>query len=355
MLLNQLFQVQDSQIKNNSINNSPLVSVLVVNYNNRSLLQKCLSSLFEQDYKNIEVIVVDNNSKDDSVSFIKNHFPNVKLVPNKENSFFAKGNNIAYKESKGEIIFLLNNDAYVEKDTIKKVVQYFIENNNVGIIQNLILKDSPEKIIDSAGSMFSFTGFLVHNYHHSKIDSKLESRKVFSGKGASLFIRREIIEKLGQIFDPTFVIYFEDSDLCWKSNIMGFETIFLSDAITYHKEGSSSSKKDLGFIDFHSFKNRISSTITNLSFIYLIIILPIHIFICIVLIVLFSPKNFHISKAIIKAIYWNFINTKQILAKRSQVQKLRKVSDTSLFKNIIIFPTPSYILSFLGFYINRKT
>jgi len=94
---------------------SPLVSIIIVNWNAKNYLQKCIESLLEQTYQNFEIIFVDNASSDGSVEFVKTNFPKIKIIENKKNLGFAKGNNIGIKNSQGEIICLFNPDAVAKK------------------------------------------------------------------------------------------------------------------------------------------------------------------------------------------------------------------------------------------------
>lgn len=125
--------------------NSPLISILIVNYNGQHLINECLKSLFSINYPHnkFEVILVDNNSQDDSVSFIKKNFPNVKLIESKENLGFAGGNNLAYSKSKGKYIVLLNNDTIVDKDWLKELVNTAEAKIEVGIVSSKLLFDIP--------------------------------------------------------------------------------------------------------------------------------------------------------------------------------------------------------------------
>lgn len=325
----------------------------MVNHNNQKLLEDCLLSVFNQDYTNFEVIVVDNDSSDSSTKMLEEKFKKVKLIKSNKNLYFAAGNNLGYKYAKGEIIFLLNNDTIIENNLLTKVINYFNLNSKCGIIQNELLKMSDKKTIDSAGSMFTFTGFLIHRNHNKQITEEKPSR-IFAGKGASLFIKREVIEKFMYLFDENFLLYFEDTDLCWRANLCGYDVIYLPGAKTYHYEGMSTSKEQLAFIDFHSFKNRLNSIITNLSLPFLLFILPTHILCSFILAAAYLPFRSAISKSILKSIFWNIKNFKYTLRKRIHVQKLRKISDIAYLPKVSTFPSINYIASFFRFYSERK-
>jgi len=100
----------------------PQVSVIILHKNGKDLLKSSLGSLRNQSYKNLEVIVVDNGSSDDSVEFIRQNFPGTNVICNPENFGFAKANNIGFSQAKGEYLFFLNNDTEVEQGCIEKLV-----------------------------------------------------------------------------------------------------------------------------------------------------------------------------------------------------------------------------------------
>lgn len=326
---------------------TPLVSIVVVNYNGEKYVERCISSILSQTYKNLEIIFVDNNSKDNSVEIIKK-YPQIKLIESKENLYFAGGNNLGFKNSTGDIIYLLNNDAYPESNVIEKIVEVFNKNHKAGVVQNKLIYASDPNRIDSVGSMFTMLGFLKH----LEIDPNKQS-EIFSAKGASMAVRREIAEKSG-LFHDSYKMYFEDTDLCWRAILMGFEVIYLPEFLTLHEVGKSTNYDTLPLTDYHSFKNRINSIITNSSFLLLLIVLPVHIAVCIFVILTYVPRDFRISKAIFRAILWNFTNLIPTLKLRYKVQSLRKQSDFYILKNLTIFPTPLYFFNLLRKYFDRK-
>ncbi len=313
---------------------NPLVSVIIVNFNEAEYTRQCLTSLQKQSYPNIEIIVVDNGSNDDSVKVIKK-FPRIKLIQNKSNLGFATPNNQGVKEAKGEYIFLLNNDAYVQKDTIKKVIEYMEKNSKVGVVQNKILLAEKPELTDSTGSFFTKTGFLIHEGHAQPDSTSKKPKEVFSIKGASMFARKSLIEKIG-LFDDNYFAYFEETDFCWRVLLAGFEVIYLPISTTYHHLGKTSRKQNPSFIQFHSFKNRLNSLIKNLSFFNLLYILPLHLFLISGMaffnLILLKPRN---SFGILKAILWNFTHIFSTLNKRKKIQKqIRSIKDSYIFNKV---------------------
>jgi len=328
------------------------VSIIIVSYNNEIWVEQCLDSILNQNYDNIEVIWIDNGSKDKTVGLIKQEKYiklKIKLKVLEKNVGFASANNEGYIISKGDIIFLLNSDARIEPNTISKVVKTFEENNNVGIIQNKILLINEPTKLDSAGSLFTVTGFLKHIARKESIDFK-ENYPIFGGKGASLFIKKEVIVK-SYLFNPYFTSYFEDTDICWRAWIMGYEVIFSPSGITYHKGGATAFWLSSGITDFHSFKNRIFCLLTCLNILNLIIILPTHIFLCLLISLIYLIRGkFKKAFAIIKAIAWNIGNFDKVIFYRQLINSKRILKDKEIFRKVMSkFSIEYAIRSLLGY------
>lgn len=328
--------------------NTPLVSVIIVNWNGDKIIGNCLSSLLEQNYKNIEVIVVDNNSSDRSRDVIKS-FKNVLLVESAINTGFAKGNNIGFQKTKGKYILLLNSDVMVTSGFLSTLVNKLEENNTIGVVQPKILyKENAlheNNAINSIGAYFMPTGFLYYpgygkNYNTPKYN---KSEEIFTAYGACMLIRREVIDQIG-LFDDDFFMYFEETDFCMRAWLAGWKVYLQNNIFVYHAGGVSARNYGTEKIYFHSFKNRINTYIKNLEFINLIKIIPVHIIICLgISFVYLLQGKFKFFLAINKAILWNILNFKKTLKKRKWVQSIRKVSDRYLL-SVTGHPRMSYYL-----------
>lgn len=330
--------------------NTPLVSIIIVNWNGAEILPECLTSLRKQTYKNREIIIIDNNSADESVNIIK-QFHEVTLIESKKNLGFAGGNNAAFKHAKGKYILLLNTDTTSTKDFLKKLVDAMEKNPTLGAVQPKFLYDNddfPEKnIINSIGCYLTSTGFLYYPGYGKKDTLAIYNKKrdIFSAYGACMLIRKEVIDKIG-LFDGDYFMYFEETDFCMRVWLSGWQIAYIPDVLIYHKGGVSSKKFGMERIYFHSFKNRICTYIKNLEFKNILLMMPLHLFVCEVTSFLYlftgRPKYFY---AIQKAFFWNIANSKKTLKKRKTVQnKFRKVSDKKYFSLVYKNPRLSYYL-----------
>ena len=215
----------------------PLVSIVVVNYNGLKDLKLCFDSLYNLNYKNFELIFVDNNSQDNSVDFIRKNYPIVKIIELKKNYGFARGNNIGVAEASGEYIVLLNNDTVVDKNWLTELVKVAEQSNNIGIIgsKNYYYHDKTE-IFYAIGTCDKFGN--TGNIGHKKRDNVLFNTQMncFFVCGAALMIKRELYEKIN-LFDPNYFAYFEDVDLCWRAIISGYDVVYVPKSFIYHKVG----------------------------------------------------------------------------------------------------------------------
>lgn len=233
---------------------APKVSIIIVNYNGKELLQKCLDSLLKVNYDNFEIILVDNNSTDGSVEFITKNYPSLIIIKLDSNKGFAEPNNVAAKISKGKYLLFLNNDTVVTPNFISEMVKVMETDKKIAVCQSLLLK--PDGSVDSSGDFIDHLGVVYNS--KTKID---EIREVSSARGASMLVRSDIFEKLDG-FDQKFFITFEDVDLCWRSWILGYHVLIIPTSIVYH-EGGITIKKIKSEIAFHGFKNQLAMKITN--------------------------------------------------------------------------------------------
>jgi len=128
---------------------SPKISVIIVNYNGKKLLENCLESLFKTDYNNFEVILVDNNSTDGSMEFVTKNYPKIIVIKLDSNKGFAEPNNIGAKIAKGEYLLFLNNDTVTTTNFISEMIKVLEKDEKIAICQSLLLK--PDGNIDSSG------------------------------------------------------------------------------------------------------------------------------------------------------------------------------------------------------------
>lgn len=312
-------------------------------------------SLEKQSYRDIEIIVVDNGSKDNSIELLEKEYPRVRLIKNKENLGFVTANNQGFKAASGEYILFLNNDTRVDSAAVERLVERISGREDLGVVfSKLLLMDEPKKL-DAIGSFFSGYGFLYHLGFLEEDKGQYDNLKeIFSPKGVSFLMPRRLLEEIG-VFDEDYFAYFEESDLFWRAWLFGKKIEFVPSSIVYHKVGGTCTKLPSPFIDYHAFKNRLCALIKNLGAFSLWKILPAHILACLLVSFLYlckrKPKN---SMAILKALWWNIKHLKATLIKRNFVQaRIRKISDKELFKTAMKKVSISDWWAFVKIYLQR--
>jgi GT2 family glycosyltransferase len=218
--------------------NNPLVSIIVLNYNAGKLLHNCIESLQKLDYDNIEIIVVDNISTDNSQNECKEKFSNIKLIQNNENIGYCGGNNVGIKQAKGEFILVLNPDTIVESNLISEILTAYRKNGD-GLYQPKILSLDNKEILQSTGNMIHIFGFgFARDKGKSDNTKSNEIDSIGYASGTCLFSSRKIFEKLG-FFDEFLFLYHDDLDLGWRAKQRGIKSYFVPNTAIYHAESYS--------------------------------------------------------------------------------------------------------------------
>ena len=309
--------------------NLPLVSIVIVNFNGKRWLKNCFESINNQVYPNLEVIVVDNNSTDNSVAYIKK-YPEYKLIENKNNLGFAEGNNIGVSNAKGDFYFLLNNDTVlIESDLISKAISFLLKNKKIGVLQpKICLLAHPGKI-DLCGSFWTPTTMLYHYgcYQDEKLKMFDHNFPVFTCKGAAMFVRKTCVDNVG-LFDPDFWCYYEETDFCHRVWLDGFECWYFSETKLLHANGGTSQGFRNDFIQYHNFKNKLRSFINNFRGLERVAVIfkftLTAILYCALSIANKRPRNIN---AVFAAYWWNI---KKLFAKNNKLVPIHKAALPSI-------------------------
>jgi GT2 family glycosyltransferase len=322
------------------------ISIIIVNYNGKKWLKKLFDSLLSQAYKNFEIIFVDNNSSDDSVEFIKNNYKDdrIRIVLSDKNLGFSGGNNLGFKHVKGEYILLLNNDTWAPADYLEKFIKGFQEIPNAGSIQSKIILMSNTDKLDVCGSYWTDSSFLYH-YGYGQDQSLEKYNRVmpfFSNKGASMMLRKDVVDKI-DFFDEDFWSYYEETDLCNRIWLAGYECWYYPKAVVYHAMGGTSLTFPNSEIQFHNFKNKLLSFLKNFEIWTLAGVFPVYFVLNMALSFFWllqgEGKKFW---AFYRAIWWNILHFRQTLRKRMIIQSFRKKKDGEFFKKVKRNPRLKY-------------
>jgi len=250
------------------------LSIVILNYNTRELLRDCLNSIEKNKGDlNLEILVADNGSHDNSLGMVKNNFPKVKIVANKDNLGFAKGNNRALKKVTADFVLLLNPDTIVHPQALTTCLDFIKQNDQVGAVTCRVelaegkLDEACHRGFPTPWNAFCYFSGLIKIFPREKIfagyllghlDKKIV-HQIDSASGAFLLIRAKVGRELGWL-DEDFFWYGEDLDFCYRLKQKGWQIFFLPQVkITHYKGMASGIKKHSAKISQASRKTKLES------------------------------------------------------------------------------------------------
>ena len=275
---------------------SPLVTIILLNYNCAQDTIDCLRSLEKISYSNYKIIIVDNASTDDSVDKIKNYLVDnkvqyslfdflnqeeedskdvlISLIKNNHNGGYGYGNNVGIKyalKNKADYVLILNNDTIVKSDFLEPMVWMSKKDQRIGIVSGKIYFKQKTDIIWFNGGKFStLTGKTTHFNFNEKDVGQLPSEPITFISGCMWLIPRQVIEKVGLINEEYFM-YIEDLEYCQRVIGMGYTLSIASESNIFHKVGSSTGGRYTSFSVFNRTKNMNKFLLNNKKIIYRII------------------------------------------------------------------------------------
>lgn len=315
------------------------ISVIVVNYNGKHLLKDCLASIHRQAFTGIEILLIDNASRDGSIAYVKDAFPDVKVIGMETNVGFAAANNEGLKHSSGKYIMLFNNDAEMEKDCLRHLHDTMEADPQIGICATKMIVFGRD-IIDSAGDGFAMNlkGF-KKGEGEDKEKYSTEGPVFGACAGAALY-RRKMIEEIG-FFDEDFFLIQEDTDLNLRAQFAGWKVIFVPTAVVYHKVRSTIGHMSDDAV-YYTLRNSELVRLKNIPFIIFLRCLPEFLAAEIADFFYFAVKHGKL-KLYFKAKIDVLRSLKRTREKRRIVMQKKKVSTSYLF-NIM---TPVWQKEFL--------
>lgn len=228
------------------------LTIIILSYNTKQLTINCIESIILQYKKQLddgtfEIIVVDNASRDNTVvaiSNLKSKISNLKIIENKKNYGFAKGNNIGAKKAKGKYLFFLNSDTEVKDDGLLGMVDFLDKHENAGICgAKLINTDKTAQA--SAGNFYNILSLFLVLIGGERLGfvrlAPKNIRRVDWVSGGAMMIRSDLFKKLSG-FDEKFFMYMEDMELCYRVKLLGADTYFYPNIAIVHKELGSSNR-----------------------------------------------------------------------------------------------------------------
>jgi len=311
------------------------VSIIILNYKQKELTVNCVKSVLSQNYKDFEIILVDNASKDGSVESLRKEFghnPKIKIIESRENTGYTGGNNLGYKYAKGKYIAVLNNDTIVDKKWLVELITALESKKNIAMATSQCLNtpsfDNLYKKIKIIQKKPLWTTTILGYPSNRKIKSK-EPVSTFAVHGGSFIYKKNIV---GVPFDPDYFIYAEETKLSWLTRLRGYEIVIAPKSYFFHL-GNVVRKKDFKINKYFTFlgeRNKIINFLTFYSIKNLIKLSPL-----ILLGTIFI--NFSELRKIpyrFKSYLWILFHLGWISKKRREAQKKRRVKDDDIIKNM---------------------
>ncbi len=217
-------------------------SVIIPSWNGKNLLEDCLNSLLKQSFREFEIILVDNGSTDTSVEFVKENFPQVKIISLQKNFGFAKAINEGVKVSTLKYVVFLNNDTEVDKSWLKSLIDCADSHPEVISINSKLLNFYDRDIIDGVGILINEVGQARSIGWQEKDKGQYGKEQYIFGAtgGASLFNREDFVKVGG--FDEKYFMYSEEVDFSFRAQFLKYKSIFCPKAIVYHKHKATSGR-----------------------------------------------------------------------------------------------------------------
>ena len=297
------------------------VTAIIVNWNDKDVIVECIQSLLDQNRNEIDIIISDNGSKDDSVEFIRKCFPSIKIIENGENLGFGSAINRGLGLAKGDYLLFLNSDLKLHSKCVGELAKVLESDSNVGGTIPKILHIDQQNTINSLGVLINYTGIAYPNLLGEKDPGYQEPFE--SACGGIFMLRREVYETVGG-FDEDLFLYHEDHDLSWRIRLAGWHLKVIPQAIMYHHY-----KFNKGILKYYSSeKNRLHILLKNMEVKTLALISP-------ALIIVEFSQWFHaaINKWFLlkmKSYFEILILLPSILTKRKKQKYLRKVPDKEI-------------------------
>lgn len=328
-------------------NDAPLVSIVILNYNGADLLPPLLDSLRDLNYPRYDLIVVENGSSDNSLEILAK-YPSVRTVVTKRNLGSSGGYNLGVANSAGEFILIMNNDMIANRDFVSVLSRYLVDHPKVGIVQGKMILPLSKDVLDVCGCFFTRFGFsYLYGYYKPDGPKYQVNQAVFCCKGACMMFRRSIIDVVGgYVFNEDFHCYYEETDLCHRAWLAGYESHFVASPPIQHLAGVTIAREEKAGFSLHYYlRNMIFSLMTTLEWKWLARIMPFYVSIftaSMIMAVLTGRRA--TAGAHWRALLYNIRGWRKIRAQRARIQVLRKQTDREIFTKTLRNPRLDYFI-----------
>ena len=263
------------------------VTVIVVNYNSRNWLYRCLAALRDQSFKRFCLVVVDNASTDRSIDDVDSMKAPIRVIRLKRNLGFAAANNLAIREAETEWVALLNPDAFPEPEWLSNLMLAVCNNPDYSFFASKPISADNPRVLDGAGDNYHVSGLVWRRGHDNTAHGVMnEPMEVFAPCAAAALYRRSAVIDVGG-FDENFFCYVEDVDLGFRLRLAGHRCLYVPQAVATHV-GSAATGKKSDFCVYHGHRNLVWTFVKNMPGILFWLLLPLHVLLNLLTIVWFA-------------------------------------------------------------------
>ncbi len=219
-----------------------LVSVVILNWNGKEFIRRCIDSVLAQDYPNVEVVVVDNASRDGSREIVRNEYPGVVLVENEANLGFGGGNNVGIRHARGDYVVMLNNDTELDPSCLSELKRALDKDERYGASASKILLRFEDDMVDAAGIVVFPDGLSIGRGRLEKGSLFNDETEVFWASDCCCMYRRRMLEDikiLDEYYDEDFFAYADETDVGWRAQMRGWRCVYAPKAVIYHMHSAS--------------------------------------------------------------------------------------------------------------------
>lgn len=309
----------------------PVVSIVVPTIDGGDMLTDCLTDI-GAGRDEVEVVIVDNASTDGSVERVLARFPGTHVVRNDTNRGYAPACNQGAARAGADYVLFLNSDASMSPEALDHLVGVARNDEQTAIWQPVTL--TTDGALESAGDRFTWWGI---NAHLEEVPEQRPSAEVFATVGAALLVRRSAFEALGG-FEDSYFAYYEESDLCWRARLAGYDVRVVPDARITHI-GSATTGRVFAphAVRYLSFRNRIRTTLANPSVPTLLRVAPLHAIACLAFVVFYAVTGrFRSAVAVLQAMWWAVGNRDVWREQRQRVQATRRRPDSEVLRRDLV-------------------
>ena len=249
------------------------VTVVIPNYNGSRFLRDCMDALKEQSFKDFDVVIVDNGSKDNGTDIVRECCPEAKIIQLDKNYGFSKAVNEGIKAAKSEYVILLNNDTKADKDFVKEMLAAIESDEKIFSVSARMLRMDAPDLIDSAGDLYCCLGWAFARGKDKSKDAYDRRCDVFSACAGAAIYRKSLLNVVG-CFDEKHFAYLEDVDIGYRARINGYRNVYEPSAVVYHVGSGMSGSRYNAFKIGLSSRNSVYVPYKNMPLLQLLINLP---------------------------------------------------------------------------------